>query len=211
MFKTIWKPKQEIEHSLQNAKRISIIACDSCAKGSGTGGSDGINSLKKLINDLGKDVIFSDIITACCVEPLMKQAIMKDLEVIKNCDALIIDSCASGVKAAHICNPEIPIIGVLDSVGCVVLTDQDNIIARSICKGCGQCVITYTAGICPLSDCPKRTKYEPCEKALENGNQCTVNPYKNCVWEEIKKSGGDLIALRELSKMHKSEKLLNNS
>ena len=205
VLKTKWKPKHEIEYYLKNANRISILACDSCAKGSGTGGSAGIEVLKDFMNEWGKEVVYTDVVLACCVEPLIRKSLMKDSGAISRSDALVIDSCASGVKAAYLCDPQVPIIGVLDSIGCAVFTEQDNRVANSLCKGCGQCVITYTGGICPVFECPARTKYEPCQKTQANETQCAVNPHKDCVWKEIAKRGGDLKALNDLRRMHEAE------
>lgn len=152
----------------------------------------------------GKEVIFADIVRACCVEFLMKEALMKNPEAISRSNALVMDCCASGVKAAQLCDPGIPVVAVLDSVGSAVLTDQDNLLARSICNGCGRCVITFTGGICPLAECPAGAKYRPCKKAPTDGCQCGVDTSRDCVWSEIVKIG-DLTALKDLAQMHKAQ------
>lgn len=205
MLKTEWKPKDEIEYSLKNATRISILSCDGCAKGCGTGGAVGIEVLKDLLKEWGKEVVFTQIVWYCCGEDLMRQVLTINSEAISGSEALIIHSCSSGVKAAYLCDPGVPVIGVLDSVGCAVFTQQDNLVARSICNGCGHyCVVMYTGGICPLAEYPARKKYEPCQKAPENGTQCTVNPGQDCVWKEIAKRGG-LGALKDLRQIHETE------
>jgi len=204
MLKTVWKSKDEIEYSLKNAKRISIISCDACAKGCGTGGTVGIEVLQGLLREWGKEVVFTDVLYGCCVEDLMRLILAKDPRAISRSDALVIVSCASGVKSAILCDPGVPVLAVLDSVGCAVFTQKDDIVARSICRGCGQCVVTYTGGICPLAECPGRTKYKPCKKSPENGTQCAVNPLQDCVWKEIAKRG-NLAALAALRQIHKDK------
>ena len=204
MFKTEWKPRDEIEYSLRSAERISILSCGFCANYCGTGGAAGIEFLKDLAKEWGKEVILADVVQGCCAELLMREALMKDPEAISRSDALVMACCASGVKAAHLCDLGIPVVAVLDSVGSVVFTDQDNLLARSICNGCGRCVITFTGGICPLAECPAGAKYRPCKKVPTDGCQCGVDTNRDCVWSEIVKIA-DLAALKDIAQMHKAQ------
>jgi hypothetical protein len=203
MIKTVWKTKEELEYSLRNAEKVSILTCNGCAALCGTGGSMGMMVLRDLLTKCGKQVVSADTVTSCCVEPLMGKALAENQEYISRSDALVMGSCPSGVKAAFLCDSEIAVVAALDSVGCTVFSKQDDIVARSICNGCGQCVITYTGGICPLSECPANRKYEQCRKAPKMGTQCAVDPDHECVWKEIAKRG-DLAALKHLRQMHKS-------
>ncbi len=47
MLKTEWKPKDEIEYSLRNARTVAILTCGGCARLYGTGGDAGIAFLKE--------------------------------------------------------------------------------------------------------------------------------------------------------------------
>ena len=118
-------------------------------------------------------------------------------------DALIVISCAAGVKSAFLCRPGVAVIAVTDSVGSVPITRQDDFVARSSCTSCGHCVITFTGGICPLSECPSQKKYEPCSRYLEGDGRCVVDVARDCVWREIERRG-DLAALEMLRRMHDS-------
>jgi len=203
VIKTVWKPKEELEYSLRDAKKISILACNGCAAGCATGGAVGMLILKDILEKSGKEVVFTDTVMFCCVEPLLQQTMTANHEAISGSDALVMDSCPSGAKAAFLCDPGIPVVVALDSVGCSVLSMQDDIVARSICNGCGQCVITYTGGICPVTECPLKRKYEPCKKAPQKGTQCAEKPDQKCVWKEIAKRG-NLDVLKKLRGIHKS-------
>jgi len=202
MIQTVWKPKEELESSLRNAEKVSFLTCNGCAALCGTGGAVGMMILRDLLEKCGKQVVFADTVAACCVEPLVGKALAANQEYVSMSDALVMGSCPSGVKAAFLCDPGIAVVAALDSVGCTVFSKQDDIVGRSICNGCGQCVITYTGGICPLSECPAKRKYEPCRKAPKEGSQCAVDPNRDCVWKEIAKRG-DLAALKHLRQMHK--------
>lgn len=52
------------------------------------------------------------------------------------------------------------------------------------CRTCGQCVLTNTALVCPMS-CPKGLRNGPCGGTI--GETCEVYPDKKCVWVRIYK------------------------
>ena len=49
--------------------------------------------------------------------------------------------------------------------------------------GCGNCVLAYTGGICPVTRCAKSIFNGPCGGASEG--KCEVNPDIPCAWHEI--------------------------
>ncbi len=201
MIKTIWKPKEEIEYSLRHAKNVAVLSCDSCANLNGTGGAAGIATLMELLKKLGKEIVFSEIVYGLCFEDFVNKALTENPQAISESDVLIMDSCPLGVKAAYLCKPEIPVVGVLDATGGSVFTMQDNSITRRHCMMCGKCVVNFTGGICPISGCPAKSKYGPCKKASEKDDRCVADPNHECVWVEIKKIG-DLSALERLHRIH---------
>jgi hypothetical protein len=146
-------------------------------------------------------VIFARSVMGCCPEVIVRQALRVYRKSISRSDILLILSCSSGVKAAFLCDPGVPVVGVLDSIGSLLVSRQDNLITSSICTSCGTCVISYTGGICPRAECPEKKKCEPCEKFPGQGTKCTVEPDRDCVWKEIEKRG-DLAALKYLSQLH---------
>ena len=52
------------------------------------------------------------------------------------------------------------------------------------CRTCGQCVLTNTALVCPMS-CPKGLRNGPCGGTIDE--MCEVYPDKKCVWVRIYK------------------------
>ncbi len=55
------------------------------------------------------------------------------------------------------------------------------------CKSCGQCLLSRTGLICPMS-CPKGLRNGPCGGTIEG--KCEVYPDKACVWVRIHKKTG---------------------
>jgi len=201
MNKSGWKSAEEIRYSLGDAKRVSIFACTVCANLSYTGGIEGLRFLKGLLKEWGIEIATAKCVTACCAEEIMKQAVKMHRDAISSSDALVVISCAAGVKSAYLSRPGIPVIAAADSVGSVPVSRQDDLVAHSNCTSCGHCVITFTGGICPLSECASQKKYEPCSRYSEVDGRCVVDLDRDCVWKEIERRG-DLAALKELSRIH---------
>lgn len=205
MVKTKWKPESEIKYLLKNKNKVSILSCDCCAKEYGTGGIQGIEVLKTLMDKWNKKVLFSDVVFTLCIEDLTRHAIETNQEYILKSDALVLASCASGIKTAYLCRPHVPLAGVLDTLGCGLLTQKDNTITHTLCTGCKQCVINYTDGICPVAICPAQKKYGPCRNAPKSNRKCSIDPETDCIWSEIIRKG-DMSSLATLSLLHKNDK-----
>ncbi len=204
MIKTKWKPKAEIEYSLKDMKTVSVFTCGGCARMYGTGGDAGIEYLMKLFKELGKEVIIAETIEPGCFEELIHKAYADNKKAITGSDALVVSGCPASIKTVYTCNPEVPVIGVLDPIGLTVATEVDTPVTRTQCMMCAQCVINFTAGICPVTGCPSKSKYGPCSKAFENDSKCAVNSDMICVWHEISKAA-DIEALEYLKSIHKSQ------
>lgn len=166
MLKTVWKSQSEINYSLKNSLRVAILGCNGCAEQCGTGGEAGVSKLKLLLEKEGKEVMLAGIVEECCDENLMRQSLTDTATDISNSDALVIVSCSAGVKADYLCARDLMLVAVLDMLGGAVFTQQDNSITRSLCKVCGQCVLTYTAGICPVTACPAKMRQKPAHVAM---------------------------------------------
>lgn len=201
MIKSTWKPAEEIRLSLRGAGRVTVISCGTCASLSDTGGERGIRFLEGLCKAWGVEVIASRCLAACCPEEAMRQVLKKYEKHISRSDALVMLCCSGGVKSAFLCAPGVPIVAALDTVGSVPVSHSDDLVARSTCYYCDHCVLTFTGGICPLSECPAKKLFGPCGKYPPQGGRCEVDPARDCIWIEIEKRG-DLEALRRLEELH---------
>ncbi|MBN1364174.1 MAG: methylenetetrahydrofolate reductase C-terminal domain-containing protein [Syntrophaceae bacterium] len=203
MNKTVWKPESEIDCLLKDYNTFGIFSCGTCANLSYTGGKTGIKIIKEHLFKNHKKVKLAKVILTCCPEEIMSQALQSNKKSLQKCDALIVLSCAGGIKSANSCQPGLPIINVLDSVGSAAVSCSDQILAHSLCKSCGNCVLTCTAGICPLSECPAKSKYEPCKSFSETNTKCAVDPQMDCIWHIIRARSKNLHLLPLLKEIHK--------
>ena len=52
------------------------------------------------------------------------------------------------------------------------------------CQGCGNCMLEYTGGICPITRCAKQLMNGPCG-GTDEGGFCEVDPETPCAWHDI--------------------------
>ncbi len=145
--------------------------------------------MEDICKDLKKKVVKSSSVLVCCEENIMRNAMLRYKRAISKSDAVIVLSCAAGIKATFLSRPKIPVVVPLDPVGSVAVSHMDDPVARSVCTICGSCVIAYTGGICPISECPAKLKYGPCKKAPREGGECVVKSNQDCIWKQIEKNG----------------------
>ncbi len=202
MLISVWKSENEIQKALENAQRVAVFSCNVCANLNGTGGRRGLRQMKRLLKKWGKEIVVAKTVNVCCSEEILRQYLRIYIEPVKErCDALIMLSCAGGVKCAFLCDPGIPVVAALDSIGSGVVSTSMEPIDVGICQACDHCVLTWTGGICPLAGCPARKKYGPCKKAPKEGTACAIDPDRECVWKKIEQKG-DMAALAAMEKIH---------
>ncbi len=98
-----------------NAKKIAIISCDSCAKLCETGGEEGLEKLKKKLEENGFEIIYTKVIPVMCNLCVEKSGL--DFEKIKEADVLIPLSCDAGKFILHKLVPDKKIVTYLDTRG----------------------------------------------------------------------------------------------
>lgn len=205
MLISVWKSENEIQQALADARRVAVFSCNVCANLNGTGGRRGLRRMKRLLKEWGKETVVARTVNVCCSEVIMRECLRIYIEPVKDrCEALIMLSCAGGVKCAFLCDPGIPVVAALDSFGSGVVTTSMETFAAGICQSCDHCVLTYTGGICPLAACPAKKRYGPCKKAPAQGNVCAVDPDRECVWKKIEQTA-DMAALAKMAELHGSK------
>lgn len=202
MNKTVWKSDEEINCILSGYTTLGIMSCGTCANLSYTGGKTGVEVLKAHLLKNHKQIKLAKVILAICPEEIMRQALKANRKSIEKCDALIVLSCAAGIKSANSCRPGLPVISLLDSVGSAAVSCSDPVLAGSLCRSCGHCVLVCTAGICPLSECPAKSKYGPCKSYSESNQKCEIDPQRDCVWHIIMQRSKNLHLLPLLKELH---------
>ena len=103
------------------------------------------------------------------------------LKVPAETDAVLSLACGVGVQiVADVLEP-IPVIPAL-STTFMGGSDEPGV-WREKCRGCGDCLLASTAGICPIALCAKRLLNGPCGGS--SGGYCEVGSETPCAWARI--------------------------
>jgi len=190
MIITDKKPFNEILESLKGDNKIFIVGCGECSATSKTGGEPEVLEMKEKLEKEGKTITGYMVPDAPCIAAQLKTGFAKHIKEVKESDAILVLACGLGVQSVKEndrflkrLHPGLntTFMGVVDKVG--------NFF--EYCSACGDCVLDKTAGICPVTRCPKGLLNGPCG-GMEKG-KCEVDRNKDCAWvliyKELEKQG----------------------
>lgn len=173
------KPFEEIEQLLAGLDKVYIIGCGTCATMTKTGGMEEVMVMEKQLQDKGKLVTGTTVISTACDE-MTEATLEENKAAIQNADSILVMACALGVHRVSLYNKQ-PVIPALDTLFIGIEESPGNF--HEVCAQCGQCVLGEMAGICPITTCHKGLLNGPCGGT--NNGKCEVDKDKDCAWTLI--------------------------
>jgi ferredoxin len=173
------KGKEEIISMVEDYGRIFIVGCGTCPTVCQTGGIEQAAEMEQLLKESGKLVTGRMVVNAVCDTPesLFSQQAGK---AVAESQVIMVMSCGLGVQA--VANYGIkPAIPALDSLFFGIESGAGEY--EEICLQCGECVLAYTGGICPVTSCHKGILNGPCGGT--NEGLCEVGDGRACAWALI--------------------------
>jgi len=174
------KPWAEILGYLNGESRIFILGCNGCAQASGTGGPAQVAAMKSQLEEAGKTVTGSAVIDFLCDKALVKSRLRNQINPLAAADSVLVMTCGIGVQAVAAainkpCHPACDTVSLGGSRGEWSGSER--------CLECGECLLDYTGGICPLTACTKGLLNGQCGGASQG--KCELDPERDCGWELI--------------------------
>jgi ferredoxin len=176
------KPLQEIKTLIADAQDVLIVGCGTCVTVCFAGGEKeaGIlaSSLRmafKLDGNM-REINHVTVQRQCeweFIDPLGDQ--------VKAVDVVLSLGCGVGVQALAERFPEAIVVPGLNTTFMGMPIEQG--IWEERCAACGDCILGWTGGICPITRCAKQLLNGPCGGS-KNG-VCEVNPEVPCAWQLI--------------------------
>jgi ferredoxin len=191
---TTKKPFEEVLTAIKDTKRIGIVSCGSCAAMCQTGGEEGAKEMAEKLEKEGFEIKLVIVPDEVCDNREMIKDFRKLDEELQEIDAILTLSCGLGVasivKVLERKHPNIPVfigtntefMGMTERIGRFYMR----------CRGCGDCLLNETGGICPITTCAKSLMNGPCGGMVRG--KCEVGNYeKDCGWvliyERLKELG----------------------
>ena len=180
-MKAITKQKTpaDIEKLLEKDLKVFLVGCGTCATMCRTGGKAEVLEMARKLADLGKTVTGLVVIPTVC-DSLDQQALAEDAKAIEEADCILVMACAYGVQALAIYTDK-PVYPALETL--FMGQEMSPGAFSEVCVQCGECVLAWTGGICPLTACPKGLLNGACGGA--KSGKCEISAAKDCAWEVI--------------------------
>ncbi len=174
------KPWEEIVGYLEGQNSVFLLGCNGCAQASGTGGPAQVAEMKSKLEGIGKKITGSAVVDFLCEKALIKSRLRNKVSQLDAADSVLVMTCGVGVQATaavirKVCHPACDTVNLGGSRGEWSGSER--------CMECGECVLEFTGGICPLTACTKGLLSGQCGGASRG--KCEVNPEKDCGWELI--------------------------
>jgi len=176
------KPIEKIREMIAPYKRILVVGCGSCVAECAAGGEKETamlaSALRMAAKMEGKEVVIDEkTLDRQCV----KEFVIELDDVIDQYDAVLSLACGAGVQAVGDMYEEVVAIPALDTEFLGETKDQGLWIEN--CLGCGDCMLYFFGGVCPLARCSKQLLNGPCGGSMEG--KCEVDPDVPCAWQMI--------------------------
>ena len=193
------KPIKEIMGFIRDCKRVLLVGCNECVTVCYAGGKKEVEILASALTMAfmkeGRELEVKEVTLERQCDHEYLEEIRK---IIDEYDAVISLACGVGVQflaEKYFRTPVFPGVNTLF----MGVTEERGVWAER-CQGCGQCILSQTAGICPVSRCAKRVLNGPCGGSTRG--KCEINPELDCAWQLI------IDRLKELGRLEDYETLI---
>jgi len=199
------KPNDEILRSLEGAAKVFILGCQGCPIGCETGGEPWLKDMTALLAGAGKAVAGSALIDMICNKAIVGIRLGRQADSLAAADAILVGSCGVGVQSTG------NMVGrrAVPAMNTICMGDYQGLWPSSErCAECGECVLAWTGGLCPITLCAKSLINGQCG-GTGYDNSCEVSRERPCGWHLIYdrlKSLGRLDDMRRLQAPRDSRK-----
>ncbi len=176
------KPFDEILNSIKDYKKIMLMACGGCVTICFSGGAKAAELLASQIKIARKKQGNNIEIIECTPERQCEYEFIDAFkEQIDSVEAVLSIACGVGVQTMSEHIPDTTTIPGLNTkfMGYPV----EHALWQERCAGCGDCVLDWTGGLCPIARCAKRLFNGPCGGSSDG--KCEVDKDIDCVWQLI--------------------------
>jgi hypothetical protein len=189
---TIQKPIEEIVGFIKPDEKVFVVGCNNCAWKCHSGGEEETEAMAKRLTRRGLNVVGYTVpgpqgMSLCKLDNTRKVLQEDYAKQSSQADSFLVLGCGQGIHAVLDATD-----GGMVHPGCDTIFGGETVSESEInefCSLCGDCVIEFTGGLCPMTLCAKSLLNGPCGGA-ENG-KCEVDSQRDCGWimiyERLKK------------------------
>jgi ferredoxin len=192
------KPLDEIVAAVKDYKQVLVLGCGSCVTVCLSGGEKEAEQLSRELSQIRHypgpppKFVVGSILRQC------ERDLVHDYQKIPpGTDAVLSLACGAGVQTLADEFEPLPVIPALNTTF-LGASDKPGSWTEK-CKGCGNCILIHTGGICPVARCAKSLFNGPCGGS--KGGYCEVGQGTPCAWTQI------VARLKKMDRLHCYEEL----
>lgn len=183
MHATIQKPIEEIANSIKQDEKVFVVGCNNCAWKCQSGGEQETAAMAERLEKRGVYVTGYTVpgpqgMSLCKLDNTQKVLQQECAGQTAEADSFLVLACGQGIHTVIDATE-----GAMVHPGCDTLFGGETVTSEDIeeyCSLCGECILEYTGGLCPLTLCSKQLLNGPCGGA-ENG-MCETDSTRRCGW-----------------------------
>jgi len=191
------KPTQEILDSLADVRKVFVLGCQGCPIGCETGGKPWLDEMTAALEAAGKVVTGAALVDMICNKMIVGVRLGRMIQAVTAADALLVGSCGVGVQAVG------NVVGrrAVPAMNTVCMGDYQGLWpSEERCGECGECLLAYTGGLCPITLCSKSLVNGQCGGTGYDGS-CEVSKARRCGWHLIYERLRDLGRLDDMRRL----------
>lgn len=182
MVKAKKKALEEIIKAVQRYTRVLNVGCGGCVSVCLAGGQKEVHLLNTHLNAALRNADLATRVDGFTVERQCNERFLIDLDArVPQYDCLMSMACGAGVQLLAERYPDKPVFPAVNTIAIGI--DRQIGVYEERCRACGECVLGYTGGICPITRCAKGLFNGPCGGT--NRGNCEVSNEIPCAWQDI--------------------------
>ena len=170
------KPIEEITEIIAPFKRVLVLGCGGCVTVCLTGGERQAEILASQLRIAAKGDCELDV--DCITRQCEREFFDNLASPLGKYDAVLSLACGAGVGYMGDIFPDTTILPAMNTT--FLASNTAKGIWEEYCRGCGDCVLAWTGGVCPITRCSKSLINGTCG-GTDNG-MCEVDKDMECGW-----------------------------
>lgn len=192
------KPMDDIKKLIAGKKKVLLLGCGGCVTVCLTGGEKQVEIFGSQLRMSAKSEgngqeIIEKTVTRQCDREFLEE--VKD--EVGAADAVLSMACGAGVQLLADVYPGARVLPAMNTTFMGANTAPG--IWTENCRGCGECRLAETAGVCPIARCSKNLVNGACGGT--NKGKCEVSDDVDCAWFLIYERLKELGRLEDLKVM----------
>lgn len=176
------KPIEEIMEYVEPFDKILLLGCNECVTVCYAGGRKEVGILASALSmaflKKGKKIQIDELTLERQCDPEYVEELARTIDQY---EAVCSMACGCGVQTVAGRYKDKPVYPMVNTAF-MGASERQGVWAER-CQGCGDCVLAYTGGICPVARCSKRLFNGPCGGST--GGKCEIDSSVDCAWQLI--------------------------